>query len=1146
MSIPAGYGRAATALDPLAVPLNGTVLIEASAGTGKTHTITTLFVRLLLERELNVEQILVVTYTNAATAELRTRIRCRVNDVLAAFDGMPIDDEALTKLVAARQSAGQREPDRLRLLSALHSFDQAAIFTIHGFCQRMLQEHAFESGVAFQTDLITDQRPLIEQVVRDFWVRELHAAPYPLVVFVQQDAKRLQRLDHLATLATAHPEMPFLPEASEVAAVNDDELVAICDDKQRDDALQARWLRMQLDCPDYTRRELRRRKEEAHQQSFDDLLQRLVEALRAPSGDDLARRIRQRLGAALIDEFQDTDPLQYEIFRRIYHGAPESALFLIGDPKQAIYAFRGADVFAYLEAKGDAPVQHTLLTNYRSDPKLVEGVNALFRDVPVPFVFDDIPFHEVAAAPQAVDQLEGGGPPMEILFVPRDADTGARGRSKGWTQLAPRVAADILRKLRSPVTLQGRGLAPGDFAVLCRKNKQALEMQEALRALNLPTVLQGDSSVFDTSEAAEVGRILRAIAEPSDNAAVRAALATTLLGASASDLYALQTDEHGWDAWLRRFQEWNQLWNRRGFIACFRGMMDRQEVVPRLLGLRDGERRVTNVLHLAELLHAASVDDHRGPAALVHWLAQMRTDDTARATMAAEAVQIRLESDEAAIKLVTIHKSKGLQYPLVYCPYLWDGRLMHESEEKMPRFHDRDDRNRLKLDLGSSLKQEHKAIAQREALAESLRLLYVALTRAQHSCTVVWGGFNECDTSALGYLLHSDRSRPDPAAVARRRIKDFLHSKSDDGMRADLARLASASQGTIAVRDLAAEAVAPWISDDSVQGTLLCRRTQRTLALRWRTASFSSLTRSSGSVSRPAAEGIDHDAGSDMPEGTVSAGDIPIVLHDFPAGARSGQILHRIFEQFDFRQSEDVLRRQVLLSLEEGGVDGRWVESVTAAVTDVLDTPLGAPRLRLRDVPAEKRLNELEFLFSVAVDEHDAGPSGDQLGLFAPQTSGVALTPKSLAKAFARHARLPFAPEYANRLAQVEFTALAGFLKGYIDLIFEHEGLWYVVDYKSNRLGPTPHAYTPQRLPAVMMSHHYLLQYHLYLVALHRHLKRRLPGYDYERHCGGVYYLFLRGMAPRYAPGNGVYFDRPPRKLIEQLSHLFDAGAEPR
>jgi exodeoxyribonuclease V beta subunit len=1111
-------GDRAGGLDPLALPLSGTTLIEASAGTGKTHSITTLYTRLLLEAELNVDQILVVTYTNAATAELRARIRRRLHDLLRAFDGETPEDEVQRRFVEKRLAAGLASRDRGRLLAALHGFDLAAIFTIHGFCQRMLQEHAFESGVAFDIELLADQRPLIDEIVLDFWVRELHAAPDDLVQHVLAKNGPLASLKQLADLASLHPEIEALGPA---AAENDPE---------------TRWRRLQIECMAWVRQELQRRKRAAHVQSFDDLLQRLAEALRSDRGPALAARIRQRLPAALIDEFQDTDPLQYDIFRRIYHGVTGTSLFLIGDPKQAIYAFRGADVFAYLAAKKEAAPAPPLLTNWRSGPTLIRAINTLFARS-APFLLDDIHYEPGRAAAPMSDALGGsaaGLPPFEILLVRREEDTRSGGITKPWVtqHLNARVAAEIVRFVRSGATIGDRPVQPADVAVLCRTNQQAAGMQEALRALGVPSVLQSEGSVFDTAEAEEVARLLRAMAEPGDSAAIRAALATAALGLRASELHALQSDEAGWDGWVQRFQDWNETWLRHGFIAAFRRMLAEKEVAPRLLALIDGERRLTNVLHLAELLHAASVEERLGPSALAHWLGRMRGDKQARSAVVGEAAQIRLESDDAAVKLVTIHKSKGLQYPIVYCPYLWDGKPLHKNDRPLPRFHDRSDGDRLKIDLGSPSFKASQHHAEREALAESLRLLYVALTRAQHRCSVVWGAFYTATDTALGYILHEAGDRS-PEASAKR-IKKFFKDPDDGALRADIERLAARSGGAIGVRDLPAAGSVPQAPQSRTDVVLECRSAQRRIGLSQRTASFSSLIRSGAPLSQPAEEGQDHDMGTGKVVVAPPTAAAPIALHDFPAGARTGQILHDLLERLDFASAttENVLDA-VERSFAGTGL-ASWSSTVSSALIAMLDTPLDKKGLRLRQIAPEKRLNELEFLFPVALREGAAVADPSQLGGWS-QGTVAPLNVKRLASVFAKHAAPPLC-SYANQLVQLDFPTLAGFLKGYIDLVFEHGGHWYVVDYKSNLLGSHAAAYAPDALLAAMTSHHYILQYHLYVVALHRYLTRRLPDYDYDRHFGGVHYLFLRGMHPDHPPGTGVFSDRPLRRLIEKLS----------
>jgi exodeoxyribonuclease V beta subunit len=1143
-----------TPLDPLTVPLRGTNLIEASAGTGKTHAITNLYVRLLVELRLSVGQILVVTYTDAATAELRARVRRRVHEALATFKAGGGADEFLDRLVRQRQEQGVVAEDCAHLLVALHGFDEAAIFTIHGFCQRMLGDNAFESGVAFDTELITNESPLVTEVVQDFWVRELHAAPEPFVRHLAENKITPATLEDLAVKVLTHPGMSVLPG-------HDDPLLRAVDEAGNA-SLAARALALQLDLAESARAELRRRKERARVQSFDDLLQRLAEALRGPHGDTLAGIIRRRFQAALIDEFQDTDPVQYEIFRRVYLGSG-AVLFLIGDPKQAIYAFRGADVFAYIRAKHDTGGSpRTLGTNRRSDPSLIRGVNALFGRLRCPFVFDDIPFLPAQAAPNASDCLGGtaaGQPPLQLLFVCRtgqESRDNAINKSWGIREGTAAVAAEIVRFLASEAMIGARRVEPGDIAVLCRTNKQASGMQEALRALGVPSVLQGDASVFEAPEAEEMERMLRALADPGDPRAIRAALGTTLLGQNAQDLAALEHDEQRWDEWVRQFQALHEQWTQRSFVAAFRALLDAQRVPQRLLGFLDGERRLTNVLHLMELLHTAGTEERRGPQALVRWLHQMRTDAGARAELAGEAAQIRLESDAAAVKLTTIHKSKGLQYPIVYCPYLWDGLLLQKNDEKTLLFHDPADDYRLKLDIGSSDKDVHRTAAEREAFAENVRLLYVALTRAQHRCTVVWGAFRSAEDSALGYVLHQPSGvSEDPRAATTALIKSFIRSRKDAGMRADLEAVATLAPESVAVADLSLEPAARYVPPTEAMAALHCRAVTRELHRTWRVSSFSALASSARPISPPAEEGLDHDATEEIAPtaepGVSRPGEELVGLHEFPAGARAGQLIHEVLERFDFQASEPgVLHDAVTAALARFGFEDKWAEPLCSGLAAVVATPLnntGAASLRLRDIALGRRLNELEFLFPIAGQEVVDSP---QLGGETAQESAghdaVLLTRERLAAVFAQYATVPVPADYAARVRDLGFAPLAGFLRGFMDLVFEHNGRWYVVDYKSNHLGVHADDYAQPQLIAAMLEHHYFLQYHLYVVALHRYLTRRLPGYGYDRHFGGVYYLFLRGMAPEYDGGNGVFFDRPSRQLIESLSGALAGRAEGR
>ena len=589
-----------------------------------------------------------------------------------------------------------------------------------------------------------------------------------------------------------------------------------------------------------------------------------------------------------------------------------------------------------MQAKQDARARlHTLGTNYRADPALIGAVNRLFQRIKEPFVFDQIDFLPVEPAPRASDQLAdaaAGEPPLQILFVPRTGQEARGGQiNKGWAVpwLMKAVAAEIVRFLTSGPMIGERPVEPGDIAVLCRKNKQAAQMQEELRALGVPTVLQTEASVFEAPEAAEMERVLLALSDPGDPGAIRAALATSLLGQNASDLYALEQEEHQWDEWVQRFQDWHDVWVQRSFVTAFRALLDSQDVQPRLLATIDGERRLTNVLHLVELLHTASTEERRGPHALLHWLRQMQTDVEARAALGGEAAQIRLESDAAAVKLTTVHKSKGLEYPVVYCPFLWDGKVLQGVDEKLPRFHDPRDGNRLKLDVGSEQHDTHVERAEYEAFAENLRLLYVALTRARHRCAVVWGPFRDAETSALGYVLHqpTDRSE-DLRAITAERIQSFFESDDDEAMRADLEAIAGSAPGCIAIADLSLESVERYTAEVAEPHQLQCRMTTRSVSKSWRSSSFSALSASETMISEPAGEGLDHDASvATTPEQVLPEVDHQVTLHEFPMGARAGQLVHEVLERLDFQVSDpSVIRDGVASTLARFGFEERWAE----------------------------------------------------------------------------------------------------------------------------------------------------------------------------------------------------------------------------
>ncbi|MBI3879701.1 MAG: exodeoxyribonuclease V subunit beta [Verrucomicrobia bacterium] len=1183
--------------------LPGTTLLQASAGTGKTHTLAGLFLRLIVEQGLEVDEILVVTFTEAATEELRDRIRKTLARAAEDFRSGSSTDELTAALLA-------RVPDRpraaTRLRESLNAFDTAAVFTLHGFCQRLLRDRAFESGGLFDVELVTDQTELLREVADDFWRRQLYGAtpfrvalargggltPDALLALLKSSlnhhdvqvvcnagprtadecaqaadaalarARELWAAEseiirsHFGDLAewankpynrSGEMETAFrLVDAGFTAGrVGEDELAALllfsssaladaenrvrkrgvpphvffdaCESLRQTTRLWNVALRREFLTA--ARGELAQRKERLKVRSYDDLLTRARAALRGDGGAGLVRATRQQFKAALIDEFQDTDPVQWEIFRTLFAAERETSsprvpaskpdsqradleigapfLFLIGDPKQAIYSFRGADIFTYLDAAERAERGFTLGTNWRSESGLVGAVNTLFdRPAGAPFVFGEIPFERVQPSPRADDaRLTFAGrrePPMQIWFLPRDEKPVAKGKAE--EKIVAAVAGEITRLMNSEARIGARPLRHEDIAVLTMTNAQADLVQRALARAGVPGVLHTERSVFESREAGDLLRVLAAIGEPGNEKWLRAALATPLFGESASDLAAYESDEAAWQQRREQFQKWFEMWEADRFAVMFRRLLAEAGVRERLLSRPEGERVLTNTLHLGELLHRAEVEERLGPGGLLKWFAARLHDEGA----AADEHQLRLERDDNAVRIVTVHKSKGLQYGIVFAPFCW-----RDSEPRAGDvvFHDEASHARVR-DLGPEISAERRHRAQREALAENVRLLYVALTRAVHRCHFAWGAINTAETSAPAWLLHGHR------ADGSEPFELNWSEVTDDDLRADLSGIVEKSGGTIELNDLP-EADAAGAPEENVAPQPLKARTfTGTIHDDWRVASFSSLT-ASGAAEQPDYDSSERREAPAEPAAGIFA---------FPRGARPGTCLHKIFEKLEFAAEEPDVRALVAEQLQRFGFSDReHGAGVAQMVRRVLSARLGdeSGAFALSQVANPDRLNELEFHLPMK-----------------------RLAAQGLARVFGGTA-----PEFSERLATLGFAPQEGLLKGFLDLLFRFDGKFYLVDWKSNWLGGRVEDYSQSAMAAEMERNFYTLQYHLYVVALKRWLESRVPGFDYSRDFGGVFYLFLRGVEPA-RPELGIFRDRPSAELVAELSHVLLAEPE--
>ncbi|MGF9584235.1 exodeoxyribonuclease V subunit beta [Klebsiella pneumoniae] len=1165
----------AESLDPLRLPLIGERLIEASAGTGKTFTIAALYLRLLLglggeaayPRAISVEELLVVTFTEAATEELRGRIRSNIHELRIACLRGESDNPLYSALLA---EIADKDDAAKTLLLAERQMDEAAVFTIHGFCQRMLSLNAFESGMLFEQQLIEDESRLRYQACADFWRRHCYPLTRDIAALIHDVWKGprdlLKSLDRW--LQGEAPQLKSPPAPNETLAERHQQIIARIDslkqqwreqvgeiegvlensglDRRKfNRGNQGKWMekvnawaqeetlsyqlpdalekfaqsfllertkaggeppvhplfsavesllassltltdlvlaRAMVEIRDAVAREKRRRGE----LGFDDMLSRLDEALRGDSGETLASAIRQRFPVAMIDEFQDTDPQQYRIFRRIWRRQPETALLLIGDPKQAIYAFRGADIFTYMKARGDVAAHYTLDTNWRSSPGMVGSVNRLFSLSDNPFMFHEIPFLPVKAAAKnkglrfTVDAADV--PAMNVWLMPGDT-VGSGDYQTFMAQLCATQIRDWLSAGQRGRALLWRGetsrpVQASDITVLVRNRLEAAQVREALQTLGIPSVyLSNRDSVFETLEAQELLWLLQAVLAPERENTLRSALATSMFGLTALDIENLNQDEQAWDALVEEFSEYRQIWRQRGVMPMLRALMTARHIAENLLATRGGERRLTDILHISELLQEAA-SQLESEHALVRWLAQHIAEPDSNAA----SQQMRLESDKHLVQIVTIHKSKGLEYPLVWLPFIARFRKQDQAF-----YHDRETFAAV-LDLGQD--EASLELAEAERLAEDLRLLYVALTRAVWHCSLGVAplssrksGNSDFHLSALGRLLQAGEAM-DAAGLAAR-LADFCH-------------------GDIALQRPGELDLTPWQAPAATIPRLSARELQRRIADDWRVTSYSGLQQHGFSGGQDLLPRLDVDAA-----GVGEVVEEPqLTPHQFPRGAAPGTFLHSLFEELDFTQP--VPEGWMAEKLQLSGFDAQWAPVLTDWLGGVLKTRLPGPDIALNQLASRDKQVEMAFYLPIA-----------QL-----------LTAERLDALIRQYDPL------SADTPPLDFRQVRGMLKGFIDLVFRHEGRYYLLDYKSNWLGEDREAYTRPAMEQAMRAHRYDLQYQLYSLALHRYLRHRLADYDYDRHFGGVIYLFLRGMDGQEG-GQGIFTTRPVRPLIDGLDQLF-------
>ncbi len=1184
------------------LPLHGTSMIEASAGTGKTWNIALLYLRLVLQRKLGVRQILVTTFTDAAAQELRARIRARLLDaerIVAGNAGTGSDIDAFLSECCELEGRGML---RARLQLALADIDMAPISTIHGFCRRVLSDYPFDTGVPFVLGEIVDENTLIREYVEDFWRARFlgnDANPTELDA-IAEGTLSLDRLNRITAYAQSSPEARIevaadedlgvpgwlrLPEtiagiraiaqdksrykprasalAKRLSQLADDlaqlpphencltfddfaglfqyltgAQVAAQEHPERPGVLSAdplllqirRWAGLQqraalarlgkiaVEVIEKTRKVLPERLRLGAQTTFSQLIAEVHDRLTGSNGAALSARLRQAWPVALIDEFQDTDARQWAIFDRIYQpadAAADAALILIGDPKQSIYAFRGADIHAYLAARQKLPLErrYSIRDNFRSHPRLLEALNGLYHLAgDLGFAGSDIRYVPVRSGRPQEFAANGRQQPLRLRLLHCDRQVVSER-----DQIALAACANDIVALLADASA---GVTPGDIAVLIDSNQRVQWMRDLLVERGVPVVGAGRASVLATEWAADLQLLLFALLQPNDEYAVRGALATRLLGATARELTELASSAHDWERKLEQFAGWRRLWDRRGVLAVVEALI--LEQAPRLLGGADGERALTDLRHLGEVLQDAAADCY-GPEELYAWFVGERQGASAQSIEAGREQQLRIESEAKRVQLLTIHSSKGLEYPVVFIPTAWRKRSDHPKDVRkyLARYHDGE--HRLCLDLGTADFDTNKQAEQVEGLQERLRVLYVAITRAKSQCSVY--AFD--DTAARGVV--------ETMADVNRGALDAL-------LGAALHAAGAGAQVHASPWDALAAAV-PWLRIDradcefqkyppSTDASL--ERVARTPLPSARPYhglySFTGLIRAGAGRAIDAPQWAGDEAiVADNSLATMAANDPPdrrIGVLARLKGPRFGDAVHQLLEEGraadslapDRRARYALQSERIAAALDRQSMPleaGREAE-LLAAVAELLDRTLDselAPGLSLASLPATACRPEFEFAF--VVDEARW---------------------HRLHRLLDAHGLGDWWP------ASAEQRVLRGMMKGFIDLVFAWDGRFHVLDYKTNWLGEGRLSdYATESLDVAMGEHHYGLQALIYTVALHRYLGHRLVDYDANLHLGESWYLFVRGVG--LSPTTGIWRRRFPQSLVDQLDALF-AGQE--
>ena len=1194
------------------IHLNINALVEASAGTGKTYSITKLVLQAVFFNKIKIEEILVVTFTEAATKELRSRIRneLRSFEKYVSSGDVKKENELYNKIIEEYNNNTKELSKDIK--RTLLDIDQSAIFTIHSFCQRMLTENAFESKIAFGAELLTDTAELVLEIAENYWRKNMvevtkgeqelfsgikfeiihkltrNFIRYNEVELVNGSEYSLEELKEILSgynIEGLKKEMlDFYKEYSDIlkspfgtkyyentvnkltlkniekfsydkvagkltkkAVDNNFELprAELFDKVDKLEQLASATSVIYEKLFNYTKEELERIKEERHILTFDDLIHKLEKVISdeagTPANRPLTELIRAKYKIAFVDEFQDTDKIQYKIFKHIFGDSDKHGLFMIGDPKQSIYKFRGADIYSYLQAKNDSEIQYTLQNNFRSEKGMISAVNSLFQfkdkliDKKIKKLSESGTIDEekqylleikdnIFACPTEEGAAKIDFPPAKFMDssnkrILKNCDLGknlqlwdVNGYSNKFIEknICQNIADEIIKLMtKEPKPYfentagEHKPISFGDFAVLVNTNKQASQMKREFSKSNIPAVIHSSAKIFDSRQAHEIKIWLTAIIKPTEKN-IRSLFVTDLLYKNAeeikeiSDIKILELAE--------QFKLLNQGINEHGIYAAFMHFINIYNVMEFVLKKHDGERVITNYFHIADLLHQNELKSGKNMEKTLAFLElEMQVGDEK------DEKQEQLESDKHAVKIMTIHKSKGLQFPIVFCPFIWNTAITKgEKNQQTLLFNEFEEgKNIQKLDLRAykNTFNENQKKARIDTLAEYVRLLYVALTRAENRSYLIYNRSDAIAKSVFAYIFTSEP-------------KEFVNGLSGGGVHNCLTalkeeievnakyfvennkNLISFCEKNHIPKPKVYEKQTSNISPGEPQE--FSYKESRALTQEWKVGSFSSL------ILNVPYESDNSKTGKG--------------IFELPGGKVFGTAVHKIFEN-RFKKGpeiftnnnlkktmfEDVLKVESYFRNDDSDISKKRFETAEKMFQSTLNANIKTESEEFKLENIALRDTKPEFSFYYKVNK---------------------ISPKLLKEIFKDFIVDDKLREFETKLKKLDFSMKKGYLTGEIDLLFRKNNKYFVLDWKTNNLGAEIDNYTPLEIKRNMCKHLYLLQAHIYTLATHLFLKQSLKGYDYDEHFGGFIYIYTRGVGET---DNGIYYYKPSCELIEKL-----------